>query len=73
MRNALAAIGFAPVLIAQALYVRRVTLRLPEPLGERSGQDLRQTGPEGPVYVQGSALNGALPERNIFHRVLKVG
>lgn len=37
MNDALAAIGLAPVLIAQALYVRRVTPRLPEPSGERSG------------------------------------
>jgi len=37
MNDVLAAIGLAPVLIAQALYVRRVTPRLPEPSGERSG------------------------------------
>lgn len=37
MRNALAAIGLLPVLLVQALYVRRVTPRLPEPEGERSG------------------------------------
>ena len=33
-----AAIGLAPLLIAQALYVRFVTPRLPEPSGERSGR-----------------------------------
>lgn len=33
-----AAIGLAPLLIAQALYVRCVTPRLPEPSGERSGR-----------------------------------
>jgi lysophospholipase L1-like esterase len=37
MKNALAVIGLSPVLITQALYVRRVTPRLPEPSGERSG------------------------------------
>ncbi len=37
MRYKFAAIGLAPFLIAQGLYVRRVTPRLPEPPGERSG------------------------------------
>lgn len=37
MKHTLAAIGLSPVLIAQALWVRHVTPRLPEPLGERSG------------------------------------
>jgi lysophospholipase L1-like esterase len=37
MRYTLAAIGLAPFLIAQGLYVRGVTPRLPEPPGERSG------------------------------------
>lgn len=37
MRYKIAAIGLAPFLIAQGLYVRRVTPKLPEPQGERSG------------------------------------
>ncbi len=37
MRYKFAAIGLAPFLIAQGLYVRSVTPRLPEPTGERSG------------------------------------
>lgn len=37
MRHRLASIALAPILIAQALYVRRVTPRLPEPSGARSG------------------------------------
>ena len=35
----LASIILAPVLIAQGLYVRHVTPRLPEPIGDRSGID----------------------------------
>jgi len=37
MRALLATAALSPVLLAQALYVRRVTPRLPEPDGERSG------------------------------------
>lgn len=37
MRHQLAALALAPVLIAQGLQVRRVTPRLPEPPGPRSG------------------------------------
>lgn len=37
MKHQLAAIGLAPLLISQALYVRHVTPRLPEAQGERSG------------------------------------
>jgi lysophospholipase L1-like esterase len=37
MRYKFAVIGLAPLLIAQALYVRFVTPRLPEPPGDRSG------------------------------------
>ncbi len=37
MRYKIAAIVLAPFLIAQGLYVRRLTPRLPEPPGERSG------------------------------------
>ena len=39
MRYQFAAICLAPFLIAQALYVRRVTPRLPEPDGSRSGTE----------------------------------
>jgi lysophospholipase L1-like esterase len=37
MRHRLASIALAPILVAQGLLVRRVTPRLPEPLGARSG------------------------------------
>jgi lysophospholipase L1-like esterase len=37
MKHEWTAIVFAPLLIAQGLYVRHVTPRLPEPSGERSG------------------------------------
>ncbi len=37
MKYQIAAIGLAPLIIAQGLYVRWVTPRLPEPEGERSG------------------------------------
>jgi lysophospholipase L1-like esterase len=37
MSYKLAAIGIAPILFVQGLYVRRVTPRLPEPVGERHG------------------------------------
>lgn len=35
----IAAIGLAPLIIGQGLYVRRLTPRLPEPAGSRSGLD----------------------------------
>jgi len=70
----LATIGLAPCLIAQGLYVRRVTPRLAEPEGERSG-----TYGSGPhlkllilgdsaaagvgVSTQGQALSGQLVAR----------
>ena len=37
MKYEFAAIGLAPFLIAQGLYIRAVTPRLPEPPGKRSG------------------------------------
>jgi lysophospholipase L1-like esterase len=37
MKYQIAAIGLAPLIIAQGLYVRWITPRLPEPEGERSG------------------------------------
>lgn len=39
MSYQLAAIGLAPVLLAQGRYVRRVTPKLPEPTGERHGME----------------------------------
>ncbi|HOQ71567.1 MAG: SGNH/GDSL hydrolase family protein [Smithellaceae bacterium] len=53
MRNSLAIISLAPVLIAQALYVRRVTPRLPEPLGERSGE--HGSGPPLKLLIAGDS------------------
>ena len=38
MNDQLAAIGLSPLLIAQALYVKCVTPKLPEPSGSRSGR-----------------------------------
>lgn len=71
MRNNLAAIGLAPLLIAQALYVRAVTPRLPEPAGDRSG--IHGSGPAVSLLIlgdsaaagvgvatQGEALSGQL-------------
>lgn len=53
MRNSLAAIGLSPVLIAQALWVRRATPRLPEPLGERSG--VHGSGPLLKLLIAGDS------------------
>src|SRR5512145_3185998 len=39
LRNSIATIGLVPLIIAQGLYVRRITPRLPEPEGSRSGLD----------------------------------
>ena len=49
----LAAIGLAPVIIAQGLYVRRVTPRLPEPEGERSG--VNGAGPPLSLLILGDS------------------
>ena len=48
-----AAIGLAPLLIAQGIYVRRKTPRLPEPLGERSGID--GSGPSLRLLILGDS------------------
>ena len=53
MRYQFAAIGLAPFLIAQALYVRRVTPRLPEPTGERSG--MNGSGPSLRLLILGDS------------------
>jgi lysophospholipase L1-like esterase len=52
-RYRVAAIGLAPVLLTQGLYVRRVTPRLPEPPGERSG--MSGTGPPLRVLIAGDS------------------
>jgi lysophospholipase L1-like esterase len=48
-----AAIGLAPVFIAQGLYVRCVTPRLPEPSGERSG--VQGSGPSLGLLILGDS------------------
>ena len=48
-----AAIGLAPLLIAQALYVRFVTPRLPEPPGDRSG--INGSGPHLSLLILGDS------------------
>jgi lysophospholipase L1-like esterase len=53
MRYRFAAIGLAPLLIAQALYVRSVTPRLPEPQGERSG--IQGFGPPLRLFILGDS------------------
>ena len=71
MRYQFAVIFLAPLLIAQALYVRRVTPRLPEPAGERAGSSgsgkairlliLGDSAAAGVgVSTQGEALTGQL-------------
>jgi lysophospholipase L1-like esterase len=73
-RQRIVATGLAPILLAQGLYVRRVTPRLPEARGERSG--LAGTGPPLRLLIAGdsaaagvgastqlSALSGQLVER----------
>jgi lysophospholipase L1-like esterase len=73
MRALFATAALSPLLIAQALYVRRVTPRLPEPDGERSGADGAGTplrvliaGDSAAagvgVEAQASALSGCLVE-----------
>jgi lysophospholipase L1-like esterase len=52
-KHTLAAIGLAPFLIAQALWVRRATPRLPEPLGERSG--VHGSGPLLKLLIAGDS------------------
>jgi lysophospholipase L1-like esterase len=53
MRYAFAAIGLAPFLIAQGLYVRIVTPRLPEPSGERAG--IHGSGPTLSLLILGDS------------------
>lgn len=53
MRHHLAALALAPVLIAQGLRVRRVTPRLPEPPGPRSGTSGR--GPPLRLLIAGDS------------------
>ena len=53
MRYKLAAIGLAPLLILQGLYVRRVTPKLPEPPGKRSG--VHGTGPPLRLLILGDS------------------
>ena len=53
MNHPLAAIGLAPLLIAQGLYVRHVTPRLPEPPGERCG--IKGAGPSLSLLILGDS------------------
>jgi lysophospholipase L1-like esterase len=53
MKYQLAKIGLAPFLIAQGLYVRSVTPRLPEPEGLRSG--INGTGPPLNLLILGDS------------------
>ncbi len=53
MRYKFAAIGLAPLLIAQALYIRLVTPRLPEPPGDRSG--INGSGPLLSLLILGDS------------------
>ncbi len=53
MKYRLAAIGLAPFLIAQGLYVRHVMPRLPEPPGERSG--VNGSGPPLSLLILGDS------------------
>jgi lysophospholipase L1-like esterase len=53
MNYKLAAIGLAPLLIVQALYVRAVTPRLPEPAGDRSG--IHGSGPLFSLLILGDS------------------
>src|SRR5690349_6600852 len=73
MRGVVSSVALSPLLLAQALYVRRITPRLPEPDGERSGADgagalLRvliagDSAAAGVgVDAQASALSGCLVE-----------
>jgi len=73
LRQRIVAIGLAPILLVQGFYVRRVTPRLPEASGDRSG--LAGTGPPLRLLIAGdsaaagvgvatqrSALSGLLAE-----------
>lgn len=53
MRYYFATIGLAPLIIAQGLYVRWVTPRLPEPPGERSG--INGSGPPLRLLILGDS------------------
>jgi lysophospholipase L1-like esterase len=53
MRYTLAAAGLAPFLIAEALYVRFVTPRLPEPPGDRAG--IHGSGPLLSLLILGDS------------------
>jgi len=53
MKHELAAIALLPVLITQGLYVRKVTPRLPEPMGARSG--LYGSGPSLNLLILGDS------------------
>src|SRR5674476_203075 len=53
MKHKLTAISLAPLLILQGLYVRRVTPKLPEPLGKRSG--VHGTGPPLRLLILGDS------------------
>lgn len=53
MNDTFAAVALAPLLIAEALYIRRVTPRLPEPSGDRSGTD--GTGPRLRLLILGDS------------------
>ena len=53
MKYELAAIALLPVLITQGLYVRKVTPRLPEPMGARSG--LYGSGPSLNLLILGDS------------------
>jgi len=69
----IAAIGLAPLIIMQGLYVRRITPRLPEPEGSRSGLDgtgssirLLILGDSAAAGVGVSTQNEALSGQLIF-------
>lgn len=53
IRHRIAGLGLAPILLAQGLYVRRVTPRLPEPAGARAGDD--GTGPALRLLIVGDS------------------
>jgi lysophospholipase L1-like esterase len=53
MRNRIALIALAPLLAAQALYARRVTPRLAEPSGARTGHD--GSGPRLRLLIAGDS------------------
>lgn len=53
MKHELAAIALLPVLIAQGIYVKKVTPKLPEPAGERAG--VSGTGPDLSLLILGDS------------------